>query len=70
MVTHTRHDLRTVPLSEVWPPRPGAVLVTMRKRQWDALLRAAYDAGAVLLEVDAMERPVRAYQKAGATCQS
>ena len=40
---------------------PGRV-VTMSEGQWDALLSAAYDADWTLLELDAEERPVRAYR--------
>jgi hypothetical protein len=61
----TSRDLRLVPLADVWPPRPGQLLVTMNGGQWDALLAASYEAGAVLLELDDREQPVRAFQKAG-----
>ena len=33
--------------------------------QWDDHLAAMYDEGAILLELDAHERPIRAYQRAG-----
>ena len=39
----------------------------MSRGQWDTLLAAAYDAGAVLVEVDADDRPVRAYQQTAST---
>jgi hypothetical protein len=39
------------------------VVVTMSTGQWDGLLAAAYDSGAVLLEVDEHERPIKAYQR-------
>jgi hypothetical protein len=39
-------------------------MVTMSVGQWDPLLASAYALGWVLLELDADERPVRAYQKA------
>jgi hypothetical protein len=35
----------------------------MSTGQWDTLLRAAYDQGWVLLELDDDERPVAAYQR-------
>ena len=31
--------------------------------QWDGLLEAAYDAGAVLLELDDNENPIKAYRR-------
>lgn len=39
------------------------VIVTMSPGQWDGLLAAAYDRGAVLLELDDGEKPIRAYQR-------
>jgi hypothetical protein len=42
---------------------PPAVIITMSEGQWDGLLQAAYDTGAILLELDRKERPVRAYQR-------
>ena len=56
-------DLRSVPLAEVLPPLPGVLYVTMALGQWDALLAAAYAEGDVLLELDADERPARAYRR-------
>jgi hypothetical protein len=58
-----KRALREVPLREAWPPRPGELTVTMRKDQWGALLTAAYEAGATLLEVDEREQPVRAFRR-------
>lgn len=66
MKRQAHRDLRPVPLTEVLPLRPGTLTVTMSEGQWDALLSASYEAGAVLLELDAQERPVRAFQKAEA----
>ena len=62
----TRPLLRSIPLADVLPlgSRP-AVVMTMSRRQWDTLLQGAYDQGLVLLELDAEERPVAAYQRAG-----
>ena len=60
----TRPALDEIPLSEALPLRGGEITVTMSRGQWDATLAAFYAAGAVLLELDAHERPVRAYQKA------
>jgi hypothetical protein len=58
-------DLNSVPLADVLPlgVKPGLLYVTMAAGQWDLLLAAAYDEGCVLLEVDASERPVRAYRR-------
>jgi hypothetical protein len=57
-----RPDLRRIPLAEALPPRPG-LTVTMSPGQWDGLLAAAYDQGAVLLELDATETPIAAYRR-------
>ena len=43
----------------------GQIIVTMSPGQWDALLEAAYNQGAVLLELDDDEDPRRAYRKGG-----
>ena len=59
-----RPFLRQVPLEFVLPMRPGACYCTMSIDQWDAILRAAYEVGFVLLELDKHEQPVAAYQKA------
>jgi len=40
------------------------VIVTMSAGHWDKLLEAAYDGGAILLELDGDETPIRAYQRA------
>ena len=37
--------------------------MTMSEGQWDGLLAAAYEHGWILLELDADERPMRAYRK-------
>lgn len=59
-----RPDLHSIPLSQALPPKPGDLVVTMSAGQpWDALLATAYGQGAVVLELDARERPVRAYQR-------
>jgi Mlc titration factor MtfA (ptsG expression regulator) len=36
---------------------------TMSVGQWDAFLQAAYERGAVLIELDDAERPIRAYRR-------
>jgi hypothetical protein len=61
-----RPALRRVPLAEVLPlgVRPE-VYLTMRRRQWDALLARGYEAGCILLELDAQERPVAAFHRNG-----
>jgi hypothetical protein len=40
-----------------------SVIVTMSVGQWDGLLAAAYDRGAVLLELDDDETPIKAYRR-------
>lgn len=57
-----RPPLAAVPLSAVLPPRPGQCYATMSEGQWDVTLRAFYDVGFVLLELDDAERPVAAYR--------
>ena len=59
----TRPDLHQIPLATAVPLRAGEVTITMSAGQWDGLLAGAYEAGFVLLELDAHERPVRAYQR-------
>lgn len=63
----TRPALRSIPLADVLPlgSRP-CVVMTMSRGQWDAILAGAYADGYVLLELDRRERPVAAYQRAGA----
>jgi hypothetical protein len=58
-------DLRPIKLEDALRVRPGTLTVTMSAGQWDALLAAAYEAGATLLEVDDHEQPIRAYRRAG-----
>ncbi len=41
----------------------GGLVVTMSPGQWDALLDEGYNRGALLLEIDQNEQPVRAYQR-------
>jgi hypothetical protein len=60
-VVTIRSKLRRVRLADVLPMRPGLAYCTMSTGQWDGLLRAAYDAGWVLLELDEDETPVAAY---------
>jgi len=62
MRTKTRPRLAEVPLSSVWPPRPGLAYMTLSPGQWDALLQSAYEMGYTLIEVDADERPTKAYR--------
>jgi hypothetical protein len=58
----TPRDLHPIPLAEA---RLGVakLVITLGHGQWDAMLSAAYDAGWVLLELDADEQPVAAYQR-------
>jgi hypothetical protein len=58
-----RPPLKAVPLGDVLPMRPGRLHVTMRVGQWDVITAAAYDMGAVLLELDVREEPIGAYWK-------
>ena len=60
-----RPPLREIPLSEALPLQLGELTVTLAEGQWDSLLAAAYDGGAVLLELGGDEKPVRAYQLDG-----
>ena len=39
------------------------LIITMSPDQWDALLDEGYNCGALLLEIDQNEQPVRAYQR-------
>jgi hypothetical protein len=61
MTPLNRPTLREIPLSAVTLER-GHVIVTMSPGQWDALLASAYAQGFTLLELDANERPTRAYR--------
>ncbi|MEI6610992.1 MAG: hypothetical protein WCO53_14795 [Deltaproteobacteria bacterium] len=56
-----RPELREIPIERTM--RPGTINVTMSPGQWDGLLKAAYDAGHYLIEIDKNEKPVKAYQK-------
>jgi hypothetical protein len=57
-----RPPLKEIPISAVKFER-GTLTFTMSVGQWDALLAAAYDQGATLLELDANEKPVAAYRR-------
>jgi len=41
----------------------GQMVVTMNKGQWDMFLEKGYENGAILLEVDDNEIPIKAYKK-------
>jgi hypothetical protein len=62
-----RPDLRAIPLRDAlagaFAPLPTACVITMSEGQWDAVLAAAYRDGWILVELDANEVPLRAYQK-------
>ena len=62
-MTVARPALHQIPLTSALPLRPGELTVTMSVGQWDGILAGMYEAGALLLELDAQERPVAAYQK-------
>jgi hypothetical protein len=57
-----RKNIRKVPLSSV-VIGSGVCIITMSIGQWDETLRAAYDCGYVLLELDDNEQPVAAYKR-------
>jgi hypothetical protein len=58
--------LHEIPLADAMPTALGQAdkrcVITMATGQWDGLLAAAYDSGWILLELDANDVPVRAYQ--------
>ena len=56
-----RPPFHPIPLADVTFTR-GSLTFTMSQGQWDALLAAAYERGATLLELDVNERPVAAYR--------
>ena len=53
--------LNEIPLEGVFSS--PQVIVTMSTGQWDKLLEAAYDSGAILLELDDSETPLKAYRR-------
>ena len=57
-----RRDLHPIPLTAV-RFAPGTLTITMGIGQWDNTLAAMYDEGAILLELDEHEQPIRAYQR-------
>ncbi len=59
----TTSQLNPVPLSEVFPLRPGVCYATMSENQWDRVLEEAYQTGWVLLVLDDEERPIGAFRK-------
>lgn len=59
-----RPDLTEIELSEtILGGGKPALNITMSIGQWDELLQAAYDSGAILIELDRQERPIRAYRR-------
>lgn len=62
----TRPNLHEIPLQDVWPinpeKMPGVTFATMSQGQWDGLLESAYLNGAILIELDPNEIPLRAYR--------
>ncbi len=50
-------------LNKIISPGSGFYCITMSVSQWDKWLDGAYRDGWVLLELDANERPIAAYQK-------
>lgn len=55
-----RPVLRPIPKPKIDPAEPG--FITMSIGQWDVLLSECYKAGWILLELDAEEQFVQAYQ--------
>ncbi|HPR03450.1 MAG TPA: hypothetical protein PLP82_06060 [Deltaproteobacteria bacterium] len=57
-----RPKLNEIPIDPEILGKPG-VNITMMAGQWDELLRAGYDAGCTLIEIDGQGIPTRAYRK-------
>ena len=66
-------DLTPYPLTKALAALDGAdggvVIVTMSTGQWDRVLANFYEAHCLLLELDEVERPVRAYRKPDAAAR-
>ena len=61
-----RPELNEIPLREAMAGilgGGGGLIITMSVGQWDALLDEGYNRGALLLEIDQNEQPVKAYQR-------
>ncbi len=43
--------------------KESRLVITMSPGQWDALLDEGYNRGALLLEIDENEQPVKAYRR-------
>ena len=56
----TRPKLTEVSMSQI---KESRMVITMSPGQWDALLDEGYNRGALLLEIDQSEQPVKAYQR-------
>jgi hypothetical protein len=63
-----RRNLRQVPLTA--DLLTSGIVITMSVGQWDVTLAQAYEMGWTLLELDANERPVRAYRRLDRPCCS
>lgn len=60
----TRPQLNEIPIPED-PFKPGTCTITVSPGQWDGLIKAFYEHGHLLLEIDEVngeERPVRAFR--------
>jgi len=57
-----RPVLNEIPIDGATILKPG-LTVTISIGQWDKLLKAAYDGGATLLELNDNETPVRAFRR-------
>lgn len=63
-MTADRSGLRVVPVTEALQHRRGRITVAISVGQPVSVLhQVGYDQGAYLLELDADERPVRAYHR-------
>ena len=58
-----RPTLNKIPLTEVFPLRPGCAFITIDIGAWDTLIEVAYNNGFFLIEMDENENPVRAFHK-------
>lgn len=62
-MAYERPRLTPVPVSLVWPPRPGQLTACMERGEWSILFSVFYEVGWVLIEVDEENQILHAYQK-------
>jgi hypothetical protein len=61
----TRPKLNEIPIPEN-PFQPGTITITVSPGQWNTMLKAAYEEGYLLLEIEEVngeEKAVRAYRR-------